>query len=84
MGVSVAAGSAVHIEDARVQRLLVVQRKGHCIQTTSPILPSGFLEHIKKKILQYDKLRNEEFFGGLDHAVLTAMVWSKIRPPLRF
>lgn len=82
-----AAGSVVRIEDARVQRLLVVQRKGHRIQTTSPILPGRFLEHGKKKkkmILQYDKPRNEEFFGGLEHAVLTAMVWSKIRPPLRF
>lgn len=40
MGVSVAASSAVHVQDARVQRLLVVQRKGHGVQTTSPILPT--------------------------------------------
>lgn len=44
MGVSVAAGSAVHVQNAQVQRLLVVQRKGHCVQTTFPILPTGFLQ----------------------------------------
>lgn len=45
MGVRVAASSAVHVQDACVQRLLVVQRKGHGVQTASPILPTRLLQH---------------------------------------
>lgn len=47
MRVSVGASSAVHIKDTCVQGLLVVQGKGHCIQTTSPILSSWFLQQQK-------------------------------------
>lgn len=50
MRVSVAAGSAVHVQNAQVQRLLVVQRKGHCVQTTSPILPTWFLQRSIQKL----------------------------------
>lgn len=55
MGVRVAASSAVHVQDARVQRLLVVQRKGHGVQTASPILPTRLLQHSA----QYVEMRTE-------------------------
>lgn len=45
MRVSMDASSAVHIQDTRVQGLLIVQREGHCIQTASPILLAWFLEY---------------------------------------
>lgn len=46
--VSAGASSTVHVKDTRVQGLLVVQGKGHCIQTTSPILPTWFSNSLKQ------------------------------------
>lgn len=63
MGVSVAASSAVHVQDARVQRLLVVQRKGHGVQTTSPILPTRLLQHSVQHL--ETRTRFEEFAYSL-------------------
>lgn len=45
MWVGVVASSAVHIQDARVQGLLVVQGKGHGIHTAPPVLSAWFLQH---------------------------------------
>lgn len=41
--IGVFVSPAVHLKDTCVQGLLVVQRKGYCIQTASPILPTRFL-----------------------------------------
>lgn len=82
MRVSVAASSAVHVQDATVQRFLVVQRKGHCVQTTSPILPTRFLQRSTQHLER--RTCFEEFVLYPRHSALTAIVWSRIRPPLMF
>ena len=51
MRVGVSASSAVHVQDACVEGLLIVEGKGHCIQATSPILSTWFLEH--KELIFY-------------------------------
>lgn len=78
MRVSVVASSAVHIKDTRVKGLLVVEGKGQCIQTTSPILPTWFLEEkvIFKWINKCTDLNNNglEMTLVIGHFRLTAIV----------
>ncbi len=94
MRVRVGASSAVHIKDKCVQGLLVVQGKRHSIQTTSPVLPTWFLQQksgtcirmrTRKCIYLIDNgLKMSHTQTKKRHSGLTAIVWSKIRPPLMF